>query len=158
MGFLRWLRRDAAPDEKRAGRSAANLVPPPTGDPVAEYKVLVDALVAPGFLAQWVRDGRWRDQRTDAPDDSANQWLVGLTAEQRELVAQMVQRAEDWGIWRVLNVIDLYAFRLSRGGVELPALFPYGMTTLWGSWSCRKRGDAWPQPPEETFSSIKDDD
>jgi len=38
------------------------------------------------------------------------------------------------------------------------ALFPYGLTTLWGSWSCRKQGDAWPQRPEDTFRSIKDDD
>ncbi len=158
MGSFRWLGGCTAADEAPAGRSAPAPVPPPTGDPVMEYKLFVDALVPPGFLAQWVREGGWRDQRTDAPDDSANQWLAALTAEQRELVAEMVQRAEDWGTWRVLNVIDLYAFRLARGGVELPALFPYGLTTLWGSWACRKQGDAWPQHPEDTFSSIKDDD
>ena len=92
MGLLRWFLGDATAEQGPVGRSAPDPVPPPTGDPVAEYKLFVDALVPPGFLAQWVREGRWRDERTDALDDSANQWLAGLTAEQRELVAQMVQQ------------------------------------------------------------------
>ncbi len=132
-----------------------NPIPPLTDDPIAEYRVFIDALNHPSLRARWVRENQWRDHSLA---DIFNEFLSGLRPEQRELVAQMVELAEDVGTGQVLNVIDVYGIRLSRGGVELPGLFPYGLASLWGSWSCRKRGDAWPERPDQTFESIKDDD
>ena len=129
-------------------------IPRPTGDPVAEYKVFIDALSGPSFHACRVREINLCDY---SQRDDILRFLSGLTPEQREVVAQMVEVAEDFGTWHVLNVIGTYGFRLSREGVELPCLFPFGLTTLWGSWWCRKRGEAWPQSPAEAFESLRDD-
>jgi uncharacterized protein DUF6547 len=126
------------------------------GNPLEEYKAFIDGLVHPSRFAQWARQGRWPDYETNLPAEQVNELLSELTPERRELLARMLERAEDVGTLGVLYRLDSY--RLSRQGVELPSPFPYGLTSLWGSWSSRKKGDGWPQGPGEEFESLKNDD
>ncbi len=131
---------------------------PDTNDPLEQYKAFIDGLIRPSRFAQWVRQGRWPDYETDLPAQQVNELLSGLTPDGRELLARMLERAEDSGTLAVLYLLDVRSYRLSRESVELPRPFPYGLTTLWGSWSYRKRGDAWPLGPGEEFESMKKED
>ena len=131
---------------------------PGADNPLEEYKAFIDALVRPSRFAQWARRGPWPDYETDLPAEQVNELLSELTPERRELLARMLERAEDSGTLAVLYLLDVRSYRLSRESVELPHPFPYGQTSLWGSWSYRKRGDAWPQGPGEEFESMKNED
>lgn len=127
---------------------------PSAVDPVEEYKAFVDGLIGPSTLAKWARS-RWPENETDLPARQVNELLCELTPERRELLARMLERAEESGILKVLYLLDVRSYRLSREGVELPHPFPYGRTSVWGSWSYRKMGDAWPTGPGEEFASAK---
>ncbi len=77
-------------------------------------------------IAPWVKEKGWPNQPENKP---INKLLNELTPEQKEVVAQMLQRARDGGIHDVLvylhDEISLEALRLEKHGVEL-AVESYG--------------------------------
>lgn len=120
-----------------------------------EYKKLIDALVKirPCVLVQWVKDKGWPQL---PENEKFNQLLDGLTPEEKDVVAQMIQQARDGGIHDTLayltDEININGLRISRNGVDL-AVEPYG-TSLYYDWVCRREGDEWPeQQLEDEYKS-----
>jgi hypothetical protein len=123
-------------------------------DSLEEYKAFIDGLVSPNTMANWVRLNQWPDYVTNLPAARVNELVAALTPQQRELLADMLEYSKNSGILAVLQLLDVRSIRLSREGVQFQPLFPFGLTTLWGSWSARKMGDAWPNGPGEEFESM----
>jgi carboxymethylenebutenolidase len=142
--------------------------------PLDEYKPFVDGLVKirPSVEARWVVEKGWpkieltdpmyrtlspaaRKLRDEAHqrNEHINHFLAELTAEQREILADIVQEARDSGIHDTLvyinDSINLSGLRLSVNGIEL-AIEPYG-TEMYFDWTARREGDEW---PDETKSKI----
>jgi hypothetical protein len=122
-----------------------------------EYKRFIDDLVKlrPAVLARWVKERGWPKS---PENESFNKLLAELMPEQKEIVAQMVQRGRDGGIHDVLvyltDEINLNDLRITRNGVEL-AVEPYGTEMYW-DWVCRCEGDNWPK--HQLDEEYKDDE
>jgi Family of unknown function (DUF6547) len=116
--------------------------------PLDDYKAFIDALVhiRPDVYARWIEENRpW----PDLPENRAiNEFIVKLTAGQREVLATLLQRARDSGIHDTLaylnEAMNLEGLRLVRNGSEFP-VEPFE-TQLNYDWTCRREGDAWPEP------------
>ena len=116
--------------------------------PLQDYKALIDGLVqlSHSVAARRVREGQPWPQ---LPENKAlNTFLSKLSAEQRETLADLLQKTFEAGIHQVLaylnDEIDLGGLRLTRDGREVPVT-PFG-TELYYDWVCRLAGDPWPQP------------
>lgn len=115
--------------------------------PLDDYKELVDAIAR----LTSVKSQRVREKRRwpDTPDNQALNAVLGtLTAEQRRVIADLIDSAFEEGIHSLLaylqDEIALRKLRLTREGRELP-VEPFG-TELYYDWVCRRKGDEWPEP------------
>jgi hypothetical protein len=123
-----------------------------TSSPLDDYKEFIEALVGirPDVCARWVKEKRsW----PDLPENkSLNTFLTTLTDARREVLATLLQQARDGRIHDTLaylsEEINLAGLRIVRNGRELP-VEPFG-TELYYDWTCRREGDPWPQPEDES--------
>ena len=108
------------------------------------YKQLIDALVAtsPAAYASWVRSGKY----PNVPgNEDINALLAGLTDEQREVVARMMQQAKVGGIHdAIVVVLDDGGYQVSKTGIELPYQ-PFGTESHF-DFIARLAGQEWPEP------------
>ena len=115
--------------------------------PLSEYKKFITDLVKrqPSVIARAIRENGhlYPLER----NQELNHLLAQLSSEQREIIAQLVQRSRDGGIHDTLvylaDEINLGGLRLSRNGMEL-AIEPYG-TEMYFDWVARLAGDDWPE-------------
>lgn len=115
--------------------------------PLSEYKKFITDLVKrqPSVIARAIRENGhlYPLER----NQELNHLLAQLSSEQREIIAQLVQRSRDGGIHDTLaylaDEINLGGLRLSRNGMEL-AIEPYG-TEMYFDWLARLAGDDWPE-------------
>jgi hypothetical protein len=108
-----------------------------------EYKRFIDRLVGRVLSVEGrrIRSGVWHPE--PPPDQHKyNELLRSLSADQRELVAQLVDGARSGGMHDVLVQLTDGDYRLSRKGVEL-AQEPFG-TEVYFDFVARSAGDAWP--------------
>jgi hypothetical protein len=118
-------------------------------EPLQAYKQFVDGLVQqrPSIEARRAREGVWH---RDPPPDQVkfNELLRSLSPEQRETLAEMLQKTRDGGIHDTLVYLtDEFhgsGLRLSYPGIELP-VEPFG-TEMYYDWVARMAGDEWPEP------------
>jgi hypothetical protein len=110
------------------------------------YKNFIDSLVRIRncVLVRWVKEKGWPKL---PENDRINTFLSELTADQKEVLAEMIQEARDGGIHDVLvllnDEINLTGLRLSKDGVDF-AIEPYE-TEMYYDWVCRREGDEWPE-------------
>jgi hypothetical protein len=114
--------------------------------PIQLYKDVIDGLVRirRSVLGQWARGDGW----PNTPDNTKiNQLLSELSPAQREVLAEIVQRARDGGIHDTLVYLNdeaaIRGLRLVRDGVEV-AVQPFD-TDMYYDWTARTEGDAWPE-------------
>ena len=78
--------------------------------------------------------------------ESADQSIFGeLSAQEKDLLVELLQEARDGGIHDTLVVLHeemANGARLVKDGVEM-AFEPYG-TEIYFDWVARKEGDKWP--------------
>jgi hypothetical protein len=129
---------------------------------VTEYKYFIDSLVERSRwgCARNVREGLWNQNFVQPPDpmkDTAgdemrqhqyNNVLKELSAEQRGILAEMVQQASDESIFNALVFLTDEKYRLSRNGVALP-WFPFGYT-MYEDFITRQQGYPWPEEGHES--------
>lgn len=113
---------------------------------VDAYHDFVDALVARRecVLAKRVRAGQlWPAESSLA---AFNSLVEGLSEQQRQSVAALLQKARDGGIHDVLAEIseraNLKGLGLVQDGVVVP-MEPHG-TEIYFDWVARCQGEAWP--------------
>ncbi len=127
------------------------------GTPLEEYQEFVDSLVRrrESVEARRVREGVWhKEPHPDQARDSElltsvlqeqvkyNELLAGLSQDQRELIAEIVQHARDSSFHDVLVLMTDKDYRLTRNGVEL-AFEPYGTPSFY-DFVARRDGTPWP--------------
>lgn len=109
------------------------------------YKIFIDDLVQlrSCVLSRWIVGNGWPQT---ADNEKINKVLDELTAEQKEVIASIVQEARDNGIHDVLasltDQINVDGLELVKNGVTL-ASEPFD-TPMHFDWVCRKEGDPWP--------------
>ncbi len=112
-------------------------------DSPEQYKQFIDGLAKRrnAVEAQRIREGVWH--REPPPDQvKYNELLAGLSQDERELVAQLVQAARDGGMHDVLAFMTEGGYRLSQNGAEL-AWEPFG-TEMYFDLGARAAGQSWP--------------
>jgi hypothetical protein len=112
---------------------------------LALHKDFIDTLVArrDGVLGRWVKGKGWPDLPENQP---INQFLAKLSAQEKDLLVELLQEARDGGIHDTLVVLHeemANGARLVKDGVEM-AFEPYG-TEIYFDWVARKEGDKWPE-------------
>src|SRR5579871_5946024 len=115
------------------------------------YKKFIDDLVSPLWsktvIARWVHEWGTDEPKSYVTPDDFNQFMAGLSAQQRNQVAELVQRAYEEGTFNVLKYLSEEIWfgkvRFSVNHVDVP-VEPFGMT-LYEDWIGRKEGDyEWP--------------
>lgn len=115
--------------------------------PLSVYKEFITGLVQrqPSVTARAIREQG--HLHPPEQNEEINRLLAQLSPEQKDIVAQLVQRARDGGIHDTLayltDEVNLNGLRLSRNGVEL-AIEPYG-TERYIDWVSRLAGNDWPE-------------
>jgi hypothetical protein len=109
----------------------------PTRTPLEEYQAFIDGLLGwprHAVIARWVREWGTPGPKTYQTPEAFNQRMRLFTAEQRQVLADMLQEEHEAGIHAVLayltDKVNLEGLRLSRYGVEL-AIEPYGTEMFW---------------------------
>mgnify|MGYP000302160165 CR=1 FL=1 len=109
----------------------------------ATYKSLIDGLVAlrPSVLANRARAGVWH--RQPPPDQvKFNELLAGLSKQQRDLVAEIVQQAADGAVHDALVYMTDRGYGFTHGGAPLPES-PFD-TEIYFDYMARIAGTSWP--------------
>jgi hypothetical protein len=117
--------------------------------PIELYKAFIDDLLTwprTSVTARHVRE--WRDG-TPKPYELSpefNELMAKFTAEQRHLIANMLQESHESGMFAVLayltDEINLRGLRFSRDGSMFP-VEPFG-ATLYEDWIWRRDSRSWP--------------
>jgi len=112
---------------------------------LALHKDFTEKLVARrnGVLGRWVKGKGWPDLPKNRP---INQFLAKQSAEEKDLLVELLQEARDGGIHDTLVVLHeemANGARLVKDGVEM-AFEPYG-TEIYVDWVARSEGDLWPE-------------
>ncbi len=107
--------------------------------PIAAYKEFIDSFVEirPSVHSRWVKESDFGDLHENA---HFNHLLVELTPEQREVLAELLQRSRDSGIHDALVQLDGYTL-ISPDGVSLPRK-PFGYFMHY-DWVLRREGEQW---------------
>ncbi|HEV2461004.1 MAG TPA: DUF6547 family protein [Ktedonobacterales bacterium] len=120
---------------------------------LAGYKAYIDALVrlvrAPSYLATRLRRGEQLYPAPRAQDVTYNHVTAHLSAEQRALVADLIQRERQAAIGDVLDVLAGKPFGVTWDGQAL-AVEPFA-TEVQHDFIARLEGAPWPdeRPAEE---------
>ncbi len=110
---------------------------------LSDYVRFIDGLVGirDANTAALVRQGVWHPQR--ASDDLKVPELLGrLSAQERNVIAEIIQGAADTAIHDVLVFMSNQGYQLTRDGVELPHK-PFSREAA-KDFVARKQGEAWP--------------
>jgi hypothetical protein len=122
--------------------------------PLELYKAFIDDLLTWPRTSVTARHvSEWRDG-TSKPYELSPQFndlMAQFTAEQRHVIATMLQESHENGIFAVLayatDEINLRGLRLSRDGITFP-VEPFG-STLYQDWIWRRDGNPWPTLTED---------
>lgn len=117
------------------------------------YKEIIDLLAGLGHGVHrlWVTERGWPTGfEGDAENRAINAFLATLSAEQKEMLAGLLESARDGGVHDALAVLHdrmaIEGLRFTEGGVEM-AFEPFD-TQLYYDWTCRRMGDPWPDEGE----------
>ena len=113
---------------------------------LSEYKTFIDGLVElarrQGASQVRLRDGMSFYPNPSREDQKYNDFVTSLNQEQRELLAELLRREREVGIFDMLAFMYWKEYRLSRDGVELP-VDPFDAESYY-DLTCRLAGDTWP--------------
>lgn len=110
------------------------------------YKEFIDNLtqIKGSALVNWVKEKGWPDL---PENEKHNQLLKKLSANDKEILSEMIQESRDSGIHDTLaylsEQINLKDLKLTYDNLDM-AVEPYGTPLHW-DWTARCQGDDWPE-------------
>ncbi|BBH20421.1 hypothetical protein Back11_17660 [Paenibacillus baekrokdamisoli] len=109
------------------------------------YKDFIDGLVdiRLSVLSNWVLTKGWPKTEENS---KINEFINGLSQDQKQILAHIIQQSRDGGIHDVLvfltDEININGLKLIKNETEM-AKEPFD-SEMYYDWDCRREGDPWP--------------